>query len=88
MYTLRKITEARRQYNFALGENYQVLDKYDSPEQFKEQMQSYQGIKYEPEWVIYAFVLDQKCNVHPLFEKERNYIMTENGNTFSNLSIK
>lgn len=96
MFTLRTITEDGRETNQSLGKRYTVLSRELSSEEFKRSFK----IKFNKDHVAdmdetadnatrncYAFVVgDNGECLTPLFYGQKNYIMTENGKTFSNLS--
>lgn len=88
MYTLRKITGEGLQMNFNLGNEYTVVTKESNPEQFKRTFEVFWKDMPETESETYGFVTGEDLKIHCLFKKQFNYIMTESGRTFSNLSFK
>jgi len=90
MYTLRKIIEGQEEMNFNLGNNYSLIDKHQSKQRFDITKKMF--FENEPEKSLledcYAFVVSEKGKIEALWGSQKNYIMTENGKTFSNLSIK
>ena len=96
MYTLRTITQDNTQINHYLGNDYLFIGRFESPERFKE---LYEEEFKEPFLAdsdekstsrsksIFGFVIENG-NLIPILKGESNYIMTENGKTFSNLSYK
>jgi len=95
MYTHRTITD-NIQFNVCLGNHYNVIERHAN---YKEFCQSYKTV-FEKEHVadydekstqnskeIYAFIHSEK-GVFALFKKDKNFIMTESGKTFSNLTFK
>lgn len=97
MYTLRKIIDGI-QSNQSIGEEYQFIDREVNYSEFQKTYK----VLFEKEHVAdldessdnfsancYGFII---CNggskIIPLYKKQWNYIMTESGNTFSNLTYK
>lgn len=72
--------------NIHLGPNYRLLSREENPDGFRRQSILCWG-EAEPE-TIYAFIMDSSGNPYPLFKEEYNYIMTADGNTFSNVTQK
>ena len=97
MYTLRTIQE-QTEHNQMLGSNYSVIRRDESPEEFRDIFKRCFGRehvsdgdetadKYTKD--TYAII----CNndgliLIPLYKGEKYFVMTENGNTFSNLTYK
>lgn len=86
MYTLRRISKNGLETNQYLGESYTVIDR-DLDDEFK---RSYQAVFNRPvpdDTDVYAFVGNENGDViFPLYENQRNYIVSPNGATFSNLT--
>jgi len=82
MFVLRKIKEDGREMNFSLGENYGVVTKERTEEEFNKILEKF-GDKEE----TYGFVIDDQANILPLYRKQKNFIMGINGKTFANLSV-
>lgn len=84
MFILRKITQNGLEWNLCLGESYSVITEERNPVQFKETVGA---VDYsEPE--VYGFVFnDDNGQPIPLYRKQKNYIMTDSGKTFSNISL-
>lgn len=84
MFILRKITGDGKPINFELGNSYTVLLKETHQKEFEDYLNAGKyGEAYGEE--IYGFVIsngDTKC----LFRKQQNYIMTDSGQTFENLT--
>lgn len=86
MYTLRKLVEDV-QHNQFLGSQYQVIDKETNPEQFHKASEIIFGEKVDDN--CYAIIIyDYGSEFIPLYKCQSNYIMTESGKTFSNLTYK
>lgn len=88
MYTLRKITGEGVQMNFNLGNSYSVVTLEANEEQFKKEYELFWNEKHSEKSETYAFVSYEGGNVLPLYKNQFNYIMTDSGKTFSNLSLK
>lgn len=97
MYTLRTILD-NIQTNNCLGKNYQVIERYTNYEEFQKTYLQFhkkthvadmdsESNNYSKQ--TYAFVISNNgSEIHPLYIGNKNYIMTENGKTFSNLTFK
>ena len=101
-YTLRKITGKGAEFNFSLGNGYTVVHNLKSPEAFKQCFESYFKLDYplpartelvKPDYVpsmeevTFAFVSsDGGERILPLFYEQENYIMTDDGKTFSKIN--
>jgi hypothetical protein len=97
MYTLRKVID-NIQSNQALGNEYHFIDRESNYDEFS---RTYL-IHYDKGHVAdldktadnfstncYAFIVNNGfSNIIPLYKEQQNYIMTENGKTFSNLTYK
>ena len=96
MYTLRTITETSEVNNW-LGYQYEIITREESYEAFKPLFDDYfdephvadldptanEGTKR-----CYAFILNEKEEPIPVYKGQKNYIVTENGKTFSNITYK
>lgn len=93
MYTLRSLTSEGHESNIALGNNYTFIPRKYAEEAFKRVYQnayestgkSFQEI---PNKECYGMIQSENVNFIFLWESEKNFIMTENGKTFSNLTHK
>jgi hypothetical protein len=96
MFTLRRISEEGVQMNRIIGDSYTYIDREINPEEFNESFKNY----FERNHVadldetsdndtkrVYAFVCNSSY-VQPLYKNQTNYIMTENGKTFANVSYR
>lgn len=82
MFVLRKITSNGSEMNFNLGNSYTLVTKERSLEEFENKM------KDNPFYSnIYAFIYG-KDEILPLYKDQKNYIVSENGATYSNLTYK
>lgn len=82
MFTLRKITQTGVEMNFNLGDSYTLVTKENSPEEFEK------GLKEHPFYEdIYAFV-SWNNEILPLYKNQKNYIVSESGKTYDNLTYK
>lgn len=82
MFALRKITNDGLEMNFNLGDSYTLVTKDRSPKEFEDKMKDHPN--YDE---AYAFIY-WKDGVLPLYRGQQNYIVSENGATYSNLTYK
>lgn len=69
--------------NFDLGNHYTLITKERSPEEFEK------GVKDYPFYDdIYAFISWKEGEILYLYKDQKNYIVSENGTTYSNLTYK
>lgn len=86
MFVLRKISGEDVQMNIALGSSYTYIGKLENPKEFdRTSKEVFNDLNKE---IIYAYVSNHSGAIHPLYEKQSNYIMTEGGKTFANLTKK
>lgn len=96
MFSLRKIIE-NSQTNYVLGIQYQVIERESDYEKFREIFSK--SFNYEHAADLdeksddytkncYAFIVTNDFEPIPLYKNQKNYIMTESGKTFSNLTYK
>lgn len=89
MYTLRKIIEGQEECNFNLGNSYALVEKSKNPERFRKDFEIFfEGKIPHTDDECYAFISGENGRWEPLWKSQFNYIMTESGKTFSNLSLK
>lgn len=83
MFILRKITggEEKRQLNWVLGDSYGLTLKEEHPEEFEKMLKF-----YEPCHDVYGFISYDGGKILWLYPNQKNYIMTESGKTFANIS--
>ena len=96
MFVLRIITKEGVQSNTAMGDSYELIDRFGNSEQFREMFLSVFDTKHvadlDPESSnltkkCHGFVVYDDCSVSvPLFPNNKYYVMTESGQTFSNIS--
>jgi len=98
MYTLRRISSTGVEMNHAIGDNYTFIHREYNSDEFRRNFE----LVFEKPHVadlddtsdddtknVYAFVCHHSGSIiQPLYKKQSNYIMTENGKTFSNLTYK
>lgn len=84
MFILRKITGNGGELNFALGDSYSLILKDTNPKEFKEVLSLGGHSAFEDD--LYGFITYGDCQHQMLFKKQFNYIMTENGKTFKNIT--
>lgn len=89
MFILRKITGRDGvQINISLGESYTLVSEIDTKLEFDKTMNEFYK-EYPERDKIYGFVTGEGGRgIHPLYNTQQNYIMTENGETFSNITPK
>jgi len=97
MYTLRKIIEGM-EFNQEIGTQYQVIDRTTNYEKFAEAFNLCLGYRHVADLDTESdqhtkncytiLVINKGAEMIPLYIGQSNYIMTETGKTFSNLSIK
>lgn len=96
MFILRRVSEEGVEMNQEIGSSYTFIHREYNPEEFRKTFE----LVYSKNHVsdgdesadddtkkCYAFV----CNgdfVQPLYKNQSNYIMSSNGNTFSNVSYR
>jgi hypothetical protein len=96
MFVLRKII-GNTQTNYVLGIQYQVVERFADPEEFCKIFKSEFGYNHVADLDenadnytknCYAFIVLQDFASIPLYMNQKNYVMTETGKTFSNLTFK
>lgn len=96
MFILRRISSHGIEMNKALGENYTYIARDRNYEEFQRAFKECYNMEYVPDddpksnddtKNCYAFVANGSVN-QPLFTHQKNFIMTECGKTFANLSNK
>lgn len=86
MFILRTITGDGHEINQCLGESYNIVLKEQHPDDFKEG-QLKEWAETFPE-IYGAIFYAGGSEIRPLYKKQWNYIMTESGKTFANISYK
>lgn len=83
MFILRKITGNGVEENFALGDSYSLILKDTNPNHFNEVLEINGHDRFKGE--IYGFIA-YELRYLMLFTDDYNYIMTESGKTFKNIT--
>ena len=86
MYTLRTIPQGYPARNESLGSYYTVILKEQNPKEFTETCKIFWN--EENSGHTYGFVVNETGKIIPLMEGCFHYIMTDNGKTFDNLSLR
>lgn len=93
MFILRKIGGLNRPTsppkNYILGKNYTYYNAEMHPKEFNDfynKMESDYLVREGSE--LYCFVFGESGEYFPLFSNERNFIMTDKGTTFENLTMR
>jgi hypothetical protein len=84
MFILRKITGNGGELNFALGDSYSLTLKDANPKEFKEILSVGGHDAFEDD--LYGFITYGDRKHQMLFKKQFNYIMTDTGKTFTNVT--
>jgi len=97
MYTLRTIQDDI-QTNECLGNNYQLIERNSNYDEFQKAFFSFHEKNHVADLdtesdhfskQTYAFVIFKNgSEIIPLYKNQSNYIMTDSGKTFSNLTFK
>lgn len=88
MFTLRVILDDNSEFNTILGSNYSVVRREKTPEQYNILFERVFLTKPEEDEKCYGFVISGNAKeTIPLFINRCNYIMNENGKTFSNITF-
>lgn len=93
MYTLRSLTSEGHESNIALGNNYTFISRKYAKEAFERVYKnayesSGKAFEENPNEDCYGMIQSENVNFIFLWKQESNYIMTETGKTFSNLTYK
>lgn len=89
-YTLRKQSkESGVQMNIYLGNGYTFIHSEWAREEFERTLELREDWKaYDPDQ-FYAYVGNEDgSQIYPLFKAQFNYIMTDSGQTFANVTFK
>ena len=96
MFTLRRISGDGIEMNQIIGDGYTYIDREINYEEFRVNFETTFGKKHVADMdetsdddtkKCYAFVCNSSY-VQPLYKNQSNYIMTENGKTFANVSYR
>ena len=75
--------------NFDLGKEYTLLTKASTPEDFRLCIEHGHYDTTGDEAGVYAFVCaNDGRDIHPLYASHKNYIMTGDGATYANVSLR
>lgn len=85
MFILRKVEKDGIEINQTIGEFYFYISKEKSPESFEHHRKHNNFDKSEN---LYGFIILELGKALPLFSVTENYIMTESGKTFANISFR
>jgi len=95
MYTLTQIAKDGFTSHDYLGYGFGVVNKEISPEYFLKSYLAWSGENDNPNAEIdineniFAFVISEGGKeIFPLYKNQQYYIVTENGKTFKNLTLK
>ena len=84
MYTLRTITQTGKQTNRLLGEVYDYVGEREASADFDFiSKEAFNDLEREN---IFAYVLTSSGEALPLYKGNKYYVVSPNGQTFSNLS--
>lgn len=93
MFILRRITGQGFQINQIVGDDYGLISRGENYEEFKKCFLTYFDKPHlddkndDDTKNVYAFI-SFNCKLQPLYNRQRNYMMTSNGQTFANLNSK
>lgn len=88
MFTLRKINGKGMEMNFFLGDEYNIIYKERHPEEFEAFVKTV-GLDPDTARQCYGYVTHADGSKHQcLYKKQQNYIMTTDGKTFANVTLK
>lgn len=94
MYTLRTMTAENKQTNLAIGNVYSIICRDSNYDEFADTFLLIFGLKHVADMDEGSVEITKSCHGFvqikgdciPLYKKNKYYIMTESGKTFSNLS--
>jgi hypothetical protein len=97
-FILRTVLKNGTQLNLSLGKEYLLFDRETNYDKFYELYEKHFGVPHrsdsDPMADNYSkgcyalLVVNEGKEVVPLYKKQSNYIMTESGKTFANLTYK
>lgn len=95
MLVLRRISSEGIEMNHVVGDTYTYIHRDTNSEEFRKTFKavfdrdpiSFNGLADNDTKNCYAFVCHHG-HTQPLYKNQKNFMMTENGNTFANLSYK
>lgn len=96
MFTLRRISSQGVSMNFALGAEYTSINRFESYEEFSKAFKHYFGKPHiadldetsdKDTQKVFCFISNEGgSKIFPLYMNQHNYIMSENGKTFSSMN--
>ena len=95
MFTLRRISSSGVEMNQFLGNGYTLVDRESNYPEFCETFEKTFGYPHTADLDdtstfdsknVYAFVVAD--SIQPLYKKQKNFIMSDSGRTFDNLTYK
>lgn len=86
MFILRRITQKLIEINTCLGSDYVFITRERNDEEFKRTTKEW--LKNDTENVYGLITFKNGEDIMPLYKKSQYYIMTSDGKTFSNISLK
>lgn len=86
MFILRRITSKGLEINTCLGIEYVLVLKERNEEEFKERVKLWSEDDQKDLYGVVCF--EDGASIMPLYKNSSYYIMTGDGNTFSNVSEK
>lgn len=88
MFTLRVVLSDKSEFNTIIGSNYTVVKRESTPDQYSILFERVFLTKPQQDEICYGFVVSENAKeTIPLFINRCNYIMNENGKTFSNITF-
>jgi len=93
MYTLRKVPSSGVQINIVLGGNYAVVTRESNEKEFVRMYEAMHGCNENSSVTddedVYAILSSEGGKqFYALYKNQENYVMSEGGKTFSNLTFK
>lgn len=97
MYTLRKINGDGLESNQIIGPFYVIVFRQYNYDEFCRSFKAFFNMDHVPDdhpeagdfsKQCYAFINNGSSFFEPLYKGQRNYIMTESGQTFANVSFR
>lgn len=85
---LEKLHLQNIEINVDLGSSYAFTDSERNRNEFVSMCNIYFGAVDLHDEKCYAFVTDEVGEFHPLYKSQKNYIMTNKGDTFANVSFR
>jgi hypothetical protein len=84
---LRSISKDGEQENIDLGRQYRLINRYISPESFKECANYFYGADRAGDFIkeLHGFVIHHKTETDPVLKENENVILSDNGEVFDPL---